>query len=65
MLLLHIAAERGVDAALEASDAINEANLDAVIALEHDDSEWADRINGYDQPDSIQRNDAGEFVGLM
>ena len=46
-------------------DREEEARRDAMDALEHDDSEWADNLRGYGQPDSLIRNDAGEYLGFM
>ena len=49
----------------EDEEASELAQFDAATALEDDDSEWADRLRGYGEPESYSQNDAGEWIGLM
>jgi hypothetical protein len=62
--LLRLAALHGADAVIRAADG-DEAMREALDALDHDDSEWAEARRGSDVSNAPRRNDAGEWVGLM
>lgn len=64
-LLIQRAYEAGYAKCLEEKEERRIANAEAADALEHDDSEWADRQRGYGQSDSPMQNDAGEWIGYM
>lgn len=57
--------ELAEDMQREEEEASEFAQFDAEAALEDDDSEWADRLRGYGEPESYRQNDAGEWIGMM